>query len=267
MNSEGWIAVSPRHNVRLAQEYQHLILKPPGRDFVVRNLALRKVGDMPLMSAELVIAGTETRREYPATETYPLHFRKTYFPASLHGDPQVEFQRQMRASEWLTVPPPIGWSPLSFRSCFLPGKPFNRISPFGIEPEEQNIQVALEQPLSTAAGLWHLLEAAYGQITTLHNAGFSHGDMELHNLIVCPSPLEVQLIDFENAKERNELNDAQWTKACDADLRLILREAVYLKCALGEQSGAMSEAAEARMESLFQNPNRFRRAILRQGSL
>ena len=267
MNSEGWIAVSPRHTVRLAQEYQHLVKHPPGRDFVVRTLALRKVGDLPLMSADLVIAGAETRQYYPLSNVYPLHFRKTYFPASFHGDPQVEFQRQTRASETLSVPPPIGWSPLTFRSCFLPGKPYNRISPFGVEPEEQNIQLALEQPLSSVAGLWRLLEDAFRQVNRLHENGFAHGDMELHNLIVCPSPLEVQLIDFENAKERCDLDAQQWEKACQADLRHILREAVYLKCALGAQAGEMAQAAEARMDALFQSPNRFRRAILRQGGL
>jgi len=267
MNSEGWIAVSPRHTVRLAQEYRHLIEKPPGRDFVVRTLALRKIGDTPLMSADLVIAGSETLRDFPATATYPLHFRKTYFPASFHGDPQVEFQNQTLAAQHLTVAPPLGWSPLSFRSCFLPGKPFNRASPFGVEPEEQNIQIALEQPLATAAGLWRLLEEAFHHVTTLHKAGFCHGDMELHNLIVCPSPLEVQIIDFENARERHELSEAQWLKACEADLRLLLREAVYLTCALGPQTGEMAKAAELRMDTLFQSPNRFRRAIQRQSGI
>ena len=126
MNSDGLISVSPTHHVRLAQEYHHLIHNPPGTDFVVRTIALRKAGDLPLMSAQLVIASAETRRTFPAADTYPLHFRKTYFPASLHGDPQVEYLRQLRASELLPVPPPIGWTPLTFRSCCLPGVQYQR---------------------------------------------------------------------------------------------------------------------------------------------
>jgi hypothetical protein len=267
MNADGTIPVSPRHTVRLAQEYHHLILHPPGTDFVVRTIAHRKAGDMPLMSAQLVIAGAETRRQYPLASTYPLHFRKTYFPASLHGDPQVEFQRQTRASELLPVPPPIGWSPLSFRSCFIPGKPYNRISPFGLEPEEANIQVAEELPLAAAAGLWHLMQEAFRHLSALHCGGNTHGDMELHNLIVCPAPLEMHLIDFENAREQSGADPAQWEKWRADDLQNILREAVYLQCALGRQEGALAEAADRHLKNLFQNPARFTRAIQRKAGL
>ncbi len=267
MNSDGLIAVSPYHSVRLAQEYHHLVAHPPVSDFVVRTLVHRQVGGMPLMSAQLVIASAETRGNYPLAAIYPLHFRKTYFPSSFHGDPQVEFQCQARAAEVLPVAPPIGWSPLTFRSCFLPGKSYHRISPLGMEPEEANIQIALDLPLATAAGLWHLLERAFQQLTTLHGAGFAHGDMELHNLIVCPSPLEVHLIDFENAKEREGLSETLWNKACLSDLRLLLREAVYLQCGLGRQESPMAQAAQQCMESLFQSPKRFLRAIQRQAGL
>ncbi len=267
MNADGTIPVSPRHTVRLAQEYHHLIQHPPGTDFVVRTIAHRKAGEMPLMSAQLVIAGAETRRQYPLANTYPLHFRKTYFPASLHGDPQVEFQRQTRASELLPVPPPIGWSPLSFRSCFIPGKPYNRISPFGLEPEEANIQAADELPLPAAAGLWHLMQEAFRHLSALHRGGNTHGDMELHNLIVCPAPLELHLIDFENAREQDGSDPAQWAKWQAEDLQNILREAVYLQCALGRQEGAMAEAAERSLKSLLQNPARFTRAIQRKAGL
>lgn len=267
MNSDGLISVSPTHHVRLAQEYHHLIRTPPGNDFVVRTIALRKAGDLPLMSAQLVIASAETRRTFPAADTYPLHFRKTYFPASLHGDPQVEYQRQLRASELLPVPPPIGWTPLTFRSCFLPGVPFHRFSSFGLEPEEANIQRAQELPLASAAGLWLVLEQAFQHVSTLHGAGFLHGDLELHNMVVCPSPLQVHLIDFENARDRGGLSDAEWEALCAKDLRLILREAIYLQCALGEQTGPLASTCLSRVESLFQHPNRFKRAIHRQAGL
>ena len=267
MNSDGLISVSPTHHVRLAQEYHHLIHNPPGTDFVVRTIALRKAGDLPLMSAQLVIASADTRRTFPGAETYPLHFRKTYFPASLHGDPQVEYQRQLRASELLPLPAPIGWTPLTFRSCFLPGMPFQRLSAFGIEPEEANIQRAQELSLATVAGLWLLLEQAFSHVSILHRADFVHGDLELHNMVVCPSPLQVHLIDFENARERGDSSDAQWEALRAKDLRLILREAVYLQCALGEQAGPLAAASLSRLDSLFQHPNRFKRAIHRQAGL
>jgi hypothetical protein len=264
MHPDGIIRVSPRHSIKLAQAYHHLVDSPPGSDFVVRTLVQRKVGDTPLMSAELVLAGKETRERFPRAREFPLHFRKTYFPASFHGDPQVEFDNQTRASELIGCPAPIGWSPLSFRSCFLPGRPFSKVSPFGLEPEEQNIQVARDLPLAAAAGLWSLLEQAYALMCSLHSGGFAHGDVELHNLIVCASPLEVLIIDFENAREQLTLSAGDWEAAKAADLKMILREAVFLQCALGPQSSEMAIQAWERMDSIMGSPNRFRREIKRQ---
>jgi hypothetical protein len=264
MNPDGIIPVSPRHSIKLAQAYHHLMDSPPGSDFVVRTLLQRKVGDTPLMSAELVIAGKETRERFPRAGEFPLHFRKTYFPASLHGDPQVEFNNQTRAATLLDCPPPIGWSPLSFRSCFLPGKPFSKISPFGLEPEEQNIQVARELPIASAAGLWSLLEQAYKLLNTLHAGGITHGDAELHNFIVCPSPLELLVIDFENVREKASLGAQEWESAKAEDLKMILREAVFLQCALGPQPSELARCAWDRMDSIMDSPNRFRREIRRQ---
>lgn len=267
MDSEGLIAVSPRHSVKLLREYHHLITRPPGSDYLVRTLVHRKAGGLPLMSAELVIASAETRDRFPLAQTYPLHFRKTYFPASLHGDPQIEFQRQTRASELLGLPEPIGWSPLTFRSCFLPGKPYARVSPFGIEPEENNVAIARELPLATAAGLWRFMEQAFSLFSTLHQNGFAHRDAELHNFIVCPAPLELLIIDFENATERNGMEDTTWPSLVKSDLNLILREAIFLQCALGQQTGSLAETAWMEMDSLFKAPDRFRREIRRQAEI
>jgi len=101
MDEDFKIAVSPRHSVRLAREYEAVIHKPPARDFVVRTLVRREANGMPLMSAEIVIAGASTRDEFPLAASYPLHFRKTYFPARLHGDPKQEFDCQAMASrQW-----------------------------------------------------------------------------------------------------------------------------------------------------------------------
>ena len=153
------IAVSPRHTVLLAVELFPQVEKPAKQDFVVRTRARREANGLPLMTAELVIAGAETRRTYPAADTFPLHFRKTYFPGRLHGDPQVEYERQLRASELCATPPPIGYAPNAFRSCLVPGQSYARLTPFGGEPPENNIAKAQTLPLATAAGLWRLAEA------------------------------------------------------------------------------------------------------------
>jgi hypothetical protein len=235
--------------------------KAPRRDFVVRTIVRREASGMPLMSADLVIAGEDTRRVFTLADTYPLHFRKTYFPGRLHGDPAIEFERHARASELLDLPPPIGHTPDSFRSCFLPGTPFQRLSPFGSDPEASNVAVAAKLELSKAAGLWRLLGDAFESLRRLHRSGLAHGDAELHNFIVCPSPLELLLIDFEAAVLQGELDQPAWDDRCALDLVPVLREAVFLQCSLGRQPGPLAELAEQRLEQVVREPDRFRRAI------
>ncbi len=255
------IAVSPRHTVLLAVELFTLVEKPPKKDFVVRTRARREANGLPLMTAELVIAGTETRATYPAADNYPLHFRKTYFPGRLHGDPQVEYERHLRASALSSTPPPIGYAPDVFRSCLVPGQAYARLTPFGGEPPENNIAKAQKLSLATAAGLWRLAEETLEQLMRLHAGGLAHGDAELHNIIVCPAPLEAILIDFEAAVQQQSIEADAWEARCDLDLQPLLREAVYLQCALGRQPSRLGELSCDRLARLFKSPDRFRRAI------
>jgi len=57
----GIVAVSPRHSVRLASEYMHLVERAPTRDFVVRTVAKKEANTLPLMTGDIVIAGREVR--------------------------------------------------------------------------------------------------------------------------------------------------------------------------------------------------------------
>ncbi len=261
MDDETLVAVSPQHSVRLASEIAGPIERPQQSDYVVRTIARREANGMPLMSAEIVIAGWETRKAHPLAVTYPLHFRKTYFAARMHGDTAKEFARLSRASEILGMPPPIGFGPGVIRSCLAPGRPYTRLSPFGVDPEESNLHVAEKVPLATAAGLWGFVASAAQQVETLHEAGLAHGDAELHNIVVCPSPLEVVLVDFEAAVKRDEVDRTAWDARRAADLTLLLREAVFLQCVLGRQRGPLADASWAELDRLFRRPDRFRKAI------
>jgi len=255
------IAVSPRHTVLLAMELYPLVTKPQWQDFVVRTRARREANGMPLMAAELVIAGAETRKNHPLAATYPLHFRKTYFPGRLHGDPQVEYEQHLLASKLSSTPPPIGFTADTFRSCLVPGQAYTRLTPFGGEPPENNIVKAQQLPLATAAGLWRLAEESLAQLLLLQAGGLSHGDAELHNIIVCPAPLEPILIDFEAAPLRETMAGADWEARCQLDLEPLLREAVYLQCLLGRQPSRLGELSWSRLDRLFRSPDRFQRAI------
>jgi hypothetical protein len=267
MDEDITVPVSPRHSVRLAREYGTIVKKAQRRDFVVRTIAKREAGGNPLMTAEIVIAGEETREQFPLAQKYPLHFRKTYFPGRLHGDPKDEFERQARASSLIDVPPPIGHTPNVFRTCLLPGQPYSALSPFQSEPMEANIPKARQLGLAAAAGLWLLAERAVEDLTKLHAAGLAHGDAELHNFIVCPSPLEILPIDFEGATDRRDLSDEDWAYRVQRDLDPLLRHAVLLEVSLGAQTGRLAELADARMGALFKDPERFRREIDRRSDL
>ncbi len=261
MSEEQLVAVSPQHSVFLASELCALVERAPRQDFVVRTLTKRMAGSMPLMAAELVIAGVETREKYPLAGTYPLHFRKTYYPGRMHGDPKAEFECQAEAAELLGLPPPIGHSPSSFRSCLLPGEPYSRNSPFLGTQEEQNLWKARELPLPNAAGLWQFVSSAVEQLLKLQEAGISHGDAELHNFIVCGSPLAVFPIDFEAAARKSEVAPEEWDKRLTLDLVPLLREAAYLQCALGRQQSRTAELVFERLAELVKEPDRFLEAI------
>jgi hypothetical protein len=261
------IAVSPRHTVLLASELFLLVGKAPRQDFVVRTVVRREANGLPLMSADFVIASETTRRRHSAAATYPLHFRKTYFPGRLHGEPRAEFEHHALASELSSVPPPIGFEDNVFRSCLIPGQPYARLTPFGSEPPESNIAKAQKLPLAMGAGLWRMAEETFAQMLALHEGGLSHGDAELHNSIVCPSPLESILIDFEAAARRSALAEDDWRARCASDLEPLLREAVYLQCALGRQPSRLGALAWDRLPQLFRSPDRFRRAIETQAGV
>jgi hypothetical protein len=261
MEEERLVPVSPRHRVLLSREYLTFIDTPPQRDYVVRSVAKRQVGKMTLMTGDLVIASAETRDTFPLATEYPLHFRKAYFPGQMHGDPKDEFDNHRRASVLIDIPPPIGHTPNTFRSCLLPGHPYSRLSPFGAEPETANIALAEKLPLASAAGLWRLCEEALSKHLALQAGGLAHGDAELHNCIVCPTPLELVMIDFEGSVHRDTQSDEAWQKRCALDLEPLLREALYLQCALGKQLGKLAEMSLARLPTLLAHPEQFERAI------
>jgi hypothetical protein len=94
-----------------------------------------------------------------------------------------------------------------------------------------------------------------------------HGDAELGNFVVCPSPLEIVPIDFESSTLREGLAEDEWQARVEKDLAPLLRHAVLLECALGAQPGTLAELALARLDRLFKEPERFRREIERRSDL
>jgi len=255
------IQVSPRHHVALSDDYMSMIDTAPREDFVVRTLARRNAGATTLMMGELVIAGAASRDAYPLARQYPLHFRKTYYPGSLSGDPRDEFDLQQRASALIGIPPPIGSTRSTFRSCLLPGMPLNRLSSLGTAPDESNIATAQQMPLATAAGLWRLAEEVFSLLTRLQSQGLTHGDAHLHNFIVCPSPLEVLPIDFEIALLRDTATSEVWSERCEADRQHVMKLAIFLQCALGRQQCPLAAESIQSIDRLVTPADTFRSVI------
>jgi tRNA A-37 threonylcarbamoyl transferase component Bud32 len=115
--------------------------------------------------------------------------------------------------------------------------------------------------LAAAAGLWRLLEEGRHQLDALHAGGLAHGDAELQNLIVCPAPLEVLLIDFETAVRRDAVDETAWQARCLADRVPMLKEAIFLQAVLGRQPGTLADEAWEAAPRLFRDAGRLRRAI------
>jgi hypothetical protein len=245
----------------VGEEYVPMLDRAPREDFVVRTLARRMLADRPMMMGELVIAGEATRAKYELAARYPLHFRKTYYPGRLHGDPCLELERHAFASSLVGLPPPIGCTRNTFRSCFLPGSALDRLSSLGTEPAESNVAQAQALTLAELAGLWRLLEEAHDVVLRLQQGGLTHGDAHPHNFIVCSSPLEVLPVDFERALLRDETGEEEWNERCQQDRDLLLQLAIYLQCGLGQQRGALAQEALTRLDALVRPAETFRRAI------
>jgi hypothetical protein len=179
----------------------------------------------------------------------------------MHGDPRAEFDLHTRASAVVNVPPPIGATRDTFRSCLLPGTPLNRLSSLGSEPDESNIKTASELSLASAAGLWRLTEEALKLLTQLQASGLTHGDAHLHNFIACPSPLEVLPIDFELAVLKEQIDEQEWTRRCEADRVHLLKIAVFLQCALGQQHGQLADESMQKLDTLVQPAEAFHSVI------
>jgi hypothetical protein len=259
MHDPTLIALSELHHIRLADAYLPLIAEPPRQDFTLHTIATKEALGQKTMLAELVIAGRETREKYPRAALYPVHFKKTYLPGALHRPTDEEFAAMSAACEILGYPPPIGYSPHTVRSCFISGRTLDRLTPLLLDPPEQNAEAARRAPELQLLGLWHALEQAFAALAKLHQTHFFHRDLELHNCTLCPSPARLFLIDFGASAHARPGEDTEKLRL--KDLSEILKQAIYVQCGLGPQTGPLAEAALAHITALFKSPDYFLRRI------
>ncbi len=244
------VQLTPTHQVDLSPEFSEFVQEAPRQDITIRSLARKIANGQPLMQADLVIAGEQARTAFPLARTYPVHFRKTYFPSAFHPHPELEYAKLQRASEILQLPPPIGYSATEFRSCFIPGQAFSKLTPFGVQPPLANVKIAREVQPVALIGLWKLLELLYDQVERLDQAGMWLGDLVLQSVVVPHAPVGVVLIDFEQAQFQDGLSQEDWETRCWQDTEELLRHALFVQCGLGYQVGTLADASHTALEKL-----------------
>ena len=253
------IPLSPLHSIEIGEALAHLLKRAPDKDFTLHTIAKKAAPDgRELVRMDLVIAGRLTRSQFPLADTYPVHFVKSYHPWSLHGDPRVEFENHQAAAKILGSPEPIGFDSNTFRAAFLPGRPLSRISPFtDVEPPERCLNIAQETPIPTLIGLWHLTQRIFDQLQRLHAHRFFHRDMELHNIIICTSPVRPFLIDFESSEKRFMGTAESLEDLTRKDMDEILRLAIFLQSGLGRQEGPLAAMSLEALPRLFKSSSTF----------
>jgi hypothetical protein len=253
------VPVSPLHKIELAEGLRRLLERPPEKDFPVYTIARKTAPDgRELVHSELVIAGKRTRSAFPLADTYPVHFLKSYHPWSFHGDPGIEFANSRAAAKILDIPEPIGYDNNSFRTCFLPGKPLSKLSPFtNVEPPHRCLAIAQQVDPLGLVGLWHLVESVFNQVEKLHARRFCHGDLELHNVVICTSPIQTIMIDFESSEQSFDGPEKSWNELRLRDHYELLRLAVYLQCGLGRQKGPLAQKSLEDLSLLFDTSSTF----------
>ncbi|WP_198529897.1 phosphotransferase [Geminisphaera colitermitum] len=219
-----------QHGFDLHDEHEDLVLYRVYRDEMFSGEART--------FADIVIPGIETRKAFPPTNTYGIHFRKIYTPASPpigRGEtPEVEFARTIRALSKIPTDlgnrlKPLAHESLVYRSRVVPGQTFAAMSPFS----DLSYEDAIAAPLipEVADRLEMRISASYDATLRLHKAGVLHGDLHLDNIMwIADDPTApVQPIDLASTVFKEDISAQEWDMGVFDDLNEFLREAGLLQ--------------------------------------
>ena len=101
------------------------------------------------------------------------------------------------------------------------------------------------------------MEEVFELVVKLHSQRFCHGDLELHNVVVCTGPIQTFLVDFESSERAFAGPEAIWEQRRSRDLFELLRLAIYLQCGLGSQRGALARKSLEDLPKLFDHASTF----------
>ncbi len=152
---------------------------------------------------------------------------------------------------------PSGTPTPCFAAAWSPGSPTSASHPVRWRAARQQHRQGAEAAAGDRGRALAARRRSPGAAARSPDGGLAHGDTELHNIIVCPAPLEPILVDFEAALRRDTAEPAVWEARCKRDLEPLLREAIYLQCALGRQPSQLGELSWSRLTSFSALPTVF----------
>jgi hypothetical protein len=272
------------HFKALKSHHAGIIQDPPFQDTLVSVIYRDMQEDRPAVTGALVIAGTQTRHNFPNTNKEPLHFVKIYHPGA-RTNTQTEYDRtaKVAASTKLSCfPTPLGakcmhHSPFgiddnqvlqiqptdelnTYRSKVIPGVTLSVISPLPkghyLPDSISEEMLATSNKASSASlhKLWDGLEAAYADMKELHAAGCVHCDGHRHNLLFVNqgATLKPCFIDYETARFKEDMEEEEWKRRVDDDFDDLYREAIVLQhTQLGPQTSDLGINSRHQEAELF----------------
>jgi serine/threonine protein kinase len=241
--------------LRSALEAKASKIKPCDADTVIANV-YRYLDHRrnTVTRGEIVVPGTETKRDYPKTAKLPFHFKKTFTPASApvkRGEtPEIEFIKTLQIHAVLAnhVPEPLGYSEWVYRSAVVLGQTLNALSPFADLSYEDAVQLHLppETLREHAASLIRGCEL----VKNLHEKGFIHGDLHLDNLMRGEDE-KMMLIDLAASSPIQDLSLPEVSHARADDLSELYRDLVLTQFHIGRIEEAPAQKSVELIDDLF----------------
>lgn len=234
---------------------QAALVVPGKEDTVIQPVYLDATTSGRIITrGEIVVAGEETRRAFPRTKDFALHFRKTFTPESgpiKRGEsPDIEFRKTVPIYRRFRqeVPEPLGHSQWTYRCTAVCGQTFNALSPFVDIKTESALELDLDHSIfrEHAERVIRFCEL----LDKLHASGSTHGDLTLHNAMWDESGKAV-LIDLAGSETLSEMSREQRIAAINDDFSELYRDLILAQYHVGRLEHPHAKRSIQQIEDLF----------------
>ena len=173
----------------------------------------------------------------------------------MHGDPREEFDRQSEAAELIGSRRRSAGRTTPFGAACFPAPRTTASRPSRSSRRTPSCTSPAICRCRSRPGSGRCVNRRFAGCPSCTRAASLHRDAELHNFIVCASPLEIVMIDFEGAATRKGLAPEAWDEAIRTDFDALAKEGALLQCSLGRQRGGFAEHCLRRGITLFRDPS------------